>query len=307
MKRAFLGLAVTAWATLVAGLLIVFLADIPEFVPAEAILLVAFAGPAMIASLLWIGWLKDMDYPFPWQRKKAVVLWLYGLPPALLVFLFVWKHPVLPWWANVAVPVLLFVLMTTFTFGILPGYGGAYHEYAEIRRLKGELWERGHRERRGRKADDPVFVGVEVCATCLTAVLPEDEKCGRCGSWVRWEARYRDMWTRGGIRWKKEFQEGKPFWVRVWHPRYTYQEEGGAYMMGMKVETIFAHVYDDGRWFLYAFVWTHSDLDVARVREGRETTSRAARREVERVAGTLDFRALVESRRKRSGTTSPAT
>jgi hypothetical protein len=293
MKEYFRNQSVLAYVAAVVPLLVLAMVSLPESVPPKGAIAAAFLVCALIlCAVLHVGWFRHVDYPYPIHRRKAIVLWTYATPIAVLVAMLSLQDPGPPW-VQPVVYLLTFFLLTTITFGILPGYGGAYNEYWELEQRRGRV--RGSEKRIAETrfySDSTIESVAEVCQTCLSAVLPEDETCWRCGNTIRWKTRFKKRWTEDRrSRWRKKKVSGHVLWERTWYPDYVRVDERGQLDDDFRVPRLFAFVYQDGRWALFAFVDTYPKvmLHPVTIDEGTEMSPRAARRRVNRRIDDVDF------------------
>jgi hypothetical protein len=260
-----------------------------------AVVLILIAG-ILLSTFNLFGWSKNMFYPFPNHKRKAVILWLYGLPIAILLVVLVYLKG-FGWWTQATLYFLTFIHLTTLTFGILPYYGGAYREYWEIQERKRAAPENERNGRVHHDTNDSTLISFdEVCNDCLSAVLSSDKKCWRCGKTIRWKTRFTERWTKDSKSlWTKTKESGQTLWQREWHPDYYYVDERGV-TTNFGVGVVFAIVKEDGRWSLHAMPRTPADEDphVVPLKEGREHNPRAARKRVNSVILDVDFKKVVD-------------
>lgn len=298
MKEVFQNQPKLVYAVAIVSLLTLAIVSPPENLPEKGTLAVMVMMSALtLCSILHVGWVRRVEYPFPNHRRKALILWAYATPITALITVISLQDPGPPWVGPV-VYVLSFFLLTTMTFGILPRYGGAYSEYWELERRRGRVGASSGIIVEARVHRDNTIESVsEVCRTCLTAVLPDDEKCWRCGSIVRWQTRFRKEWINNRqSRWEKREREGQVFWVRTWRPEYVHVDEQGHMDSRLRVDSVYAYVFLDGSWAISAFASTLKDKSphLVLLDRERERTPRAARRKVDEVIWDIDMQRIIE-------------
>ena len=108
-------------------------------------------------------------------------------------------------------------------------YGGAYQEYVEIMKRRDRSSKLKPDERGYPDCNDSTYVSFgEVCNTCLSAVLPEDNACWRCGETIRWRKRHTDNWTTKPERgWRKIRSDFGTEWKKEWFPDGVYVTKEG--------------------------------------------------------------------------------
>ena len=262
----------------------------------DTALVLGLAGAILSTTVLLVGWAPRVQYPYPNLRRKALILWLYGTPLTVLIALYAHVEG-LSLWMQPFVYFLSFFYLTTLTFGVLPKYGGAYLEFLEVKERQRRLWKHRPENRKWPASSDSVLVSIdEVCKTCLSVVFSEDERCWRCGEVIRAEIRLKENWAKDSkSKWEKRKEQGQKCWVREWRPRYTYVDERGI-TTNFGVDFVFAIVTEDGGWSLHAMPRTPRDKipHVVNLGQGRERSSRAARKKVNAVTLDVDLEKMVE-------------
>ncbi|MHA2063691.1 MAG: hypothetical protein ACXABY_04830 [Candidatus Thorarchaeota archaeon] len=297
MKKEFKATTTLSYFIVILALFILLFIDtdkagLPRMIAVFTVLMAGIGA----STLNVVGWSRNVMYPYPRHKQKAAVLWVYGSGVALLIG----THSYIgefPWYSQVLIYVLSFVYLTTLTFGILPYYGGAYQEYWEIddRKRRASRIKPDDRELPARN-DGTLVSFEEVCGTCLSALMPDDGECWRCGEIVRVEIRRKKRWTEDlKSKWRKRRLHGQKFWERESHPNYLYVDEYGI-TTSLGVDFIFAIVKKDGRWSLHAMPRTAKDdiPHVVLLGQGRERSPRAARNKVNSVIMDLDPKKIVE-------------
>jgi len=284
---------VLSYVSLVVGLAIVSSVDLPAEMPIETALSAVLVLSVGISTVLVVGWYWGAGFPWQRYRRKALVLWLYGLPPGLLVFAILSRHPELPWWAAIVLPVGLFIALTTLTFGNLPGYGGAWRDWFEFSRIKEALREQQEIPKRN---SDAVFrFEGELCKECLTPLLPGTVRCAGCGDIVRGDVLLREQWVRHPVsRWERHrVRDGSRVRTRKWRPHYLHTDANGVIYGGFDVYSLYGDVWDDGEWAVRALLWM-PDMRVIRVAEGKERSAWRAKAAVRTVLPRIDLHILME-------------
>ena len=289
------------------ALIIFFILDIPGEEAAEFMPPVILAFGLLLCMVLLIGWARKVDYPFSRYKTRAVALWFYGTLLTVGTGIYALRFGAPSLLAEAATYTLMFLFLTTLTFGNLPGVGGAWKDWDEMddrsrelrnmqREMSGKLEKMGIPQNRFINDSTIPFIG-ELCDTCLSALLPADIECWRCGETVRWKVKYTERWVHDRKNhWKKERARGKLRWVKVWSPKFTYRNQLGIEVYGVGINPVVGIVRQDGGWELRAGVALPIRFLVVLLDEGREMHKRAAKRRIEGLAPRLEFQEIIESR-----------
>ncbi len=284
VERLFRGFSLLSYGVLIFAMVALFGLEPGSPVVSTDVALIAAVGFSLLLStILLIGWKPSIGYPFSSHRAKAMRLWLLSTPPTLLAgYQTVRLQAALP--TQIAVYVLMFVQLTTVTFGHFPWVGGAFKEYPAVEERALKIRRGEGKEGRPYESGDRVlpFHGA-LCEDCLTAIMPDDDSCWRCSAVVRWQAiRRKFMFEDPTSVWRRRRARGRTIWDREWH------------LDRFGPDIVWGLVFDSGDWEVMALFLSEDVLGAnpVKIKSGRSKTLRRARREVVGVVEGLDLTAL---------------